>query len=148
MKGSIAIKILGTALFVTTLADTPAWGGDRGKLEEVVRGFLAAADRQDVSGVAEHVHPDFRVVYTVRDKSGTTVLDGATYKKLLADKKIGGKPRTVKVIGVEREDQLAFVRARSEHEGARFDSRSTLVVEDGRWKMIAEAVVMTMKNKE
>ena len=120
---------------------------ERSDIEGTVRSFLAAVDRQEPTKVAEHLHPAFRVVYTVRNAPETTVLDWPTFKKMIEDKKAGGKPRTVKVLGVEREDTMAIVRTRSEHPTLRFDSTATLVLDGGRWKMIEEAVVMTVKAK-
>lgn len=129
---------------VTGLVATPAIDAThRAEIEETLRGFAQAGDRQDVVRLQYVLHDDFRVVFVTHGKPGVSTLDRATYAKLLKAKKLGGVPRTFKLTDMSIKSGIATTHSELQSEAAHFEVTSTLIREAAGWRIIQEAVHYT-----
>ncbi len=128
---------------MTSMAATPVQGAHRAEVEQTIRGFAQAADRQDVVKLQYVLHDSFRVVFMTEGKSGVSTLDRSTYAKLLKAKKLGGVPRSFKLLDLDIRHGIATAHSQLKSKAARFEVTSTLVHDESGWRIIQEAVHYT-----
>lgn len=109
---------------------------------QVIESFARAADRRDVAGLEQVLHPSFRIVFVVDPTKPPTQLDRAQFLGLVRDGKIGGADRQVVVSGFSAADRYASASARMQHKDASFEGVYALIEQDGRWWLLQEAVTM------
>lgn len=108
-------------------------------LSEVVRDFAKGGDNRDLGALERVLHADFRVVLSM-PKKPVSSMNRAQYLGLIKAGKIGGKPRSVKILWTQTKGDLGFVSATLAGGPATFDTVYTLVRENGRWRIIQDAV--------
>jgi hypothetical protein len=109
---------------------------------QVIEAFARAADRRDVAGLEQVLHPSFRVMFTLDAAKPPTQLDRAQFLGMVREGKIGGADRQVVVSGLATTERFASASARMQHKDASFDGVYVLVEQDGRWWLLQEAVMM------
>jgi hypothetical protein len=109
---------------------------------QVIEAFARAADRRDVAGLEQVLHPSFRVMFALDAAKPPTQLDRAQFLGMVRDGKIGGADRQVVVSGFATTDRFASASARMQHKDASFEGVYALVEQDGRWWLLQEAVTM------
>jgi Putative lumazine-binding len=109
---------------------------------QVIEAFARAADRRDVAGLEQVLHPSFRVMFTLDAAKPPTQLDRAQFLGMVREGKIGGADRQVVVSGLATTGRFASASARMEHKDASFEGVYALVEQDGRWWLLQEAVTM------
>jgi Putative lumazine-binding len=109
---------------------------------QVIEAFARAADRRDVAGLEQVLHPSFRVMFALDAAKPPTQLDRAQFLAMVREGKIGGADRQVLVSGLATTDRFASASARMQHKDASFEGVYALVEQDGRWWLLQEAVVM------
>jgi Putative lumazine-binding len=109
---------------------------------QVIEAFARAADRRDVAGLEQVLHPSFRVMFTLDAAKPPTQLDRAQFLGMVREGKIGGADRQVVVSGLASTERFASASARMQHRDASFEGVYVLVEQDGRWWLLQEAVTM------
>lgn len=134
-----------TVLMGVLLMSAVAEAGPEKAIRSAVSAFAHAGDVQSADQVAAVTDPEFRVVFQMAGAPGTTVLDRATYMKMLTDKKLGGKERSLRIEQVHVDGELATVRHRMKRADAEFSGVLTLVRTSDGWKVIQDAVRLTKR---
>jgi hypothetical protein len=133
----LSLTLLST-LFAPTAATTP---------EAAVRALTTAMDGRNAEQVDALLHPDYRVTFAIAGKPGASILDRATYLKLLKAGKIGGAPRTYAAGWSNAHPQFAQVQAVLTGAHARFDMVFTVVKTEAGWQVISESTRMVPAKK-
>lgn len=115
------------------------------KPEAVVKAFAKAGDARDVPALEALLHPDYRVAFLVSGTNTPSMMNKADYLGLAKAGKIGGDRRSVEILNVERQGNLAFVRTRLTGKKAAFESMQTTVKTKGGWKLLGESVLFSPK---
>ncbi len=136
-------------IVIATLTFVPLASSARPSAEVAVRQavskFIDAGDRQDAKAIDQLTAERFRVVFQVSGAKETTVLDRKTYRQLLTEGKLGGKPRRVDIRSVQVHGRMAHVQLQLQREDAVFDGAMTLVESEQSWKVIQDAVMLTKR---
>ncbi len=111
-------------------------------LLEAVQDFTKGGDARNIGALERVLHADFRVVLSMRQKPVSS-MSRAQYLGLIKAGKIGGKPRSVKILWTQTKGDLGFVSATLKGGAATFDTVYTLVREDGQWRIIQDAVLFS-----
>jgi hypothetical protein len=109
---------------------------------QIIEAFARAADRRDVAGLEQVLHPSFRVMFALDAAKPPTQLDRAQFLGMVRDGKVGGADRQVVVSGFTTSDRFASASARMQHKDASFEGVYALVEQNGRWWLLQEAVTM------
>ncbi|MEO1480614.1 MAG: DUF4440 domain-containing protein [Myxococcota bacterium] len=117
----------------------------KSKPEAVVKAFAKAADSRDLAALEAILHPDYRVAFLVAGTESPSMMGRDDYLGLAKAGKIGGDRRTVKILAVERQGNLAFIRTRLVGEKATFESMQTTVKTAEGWKLLGESVLFSPK---
>jgi ketosteroid isomerase-like protein len=113
--------------------------------EQIIQAFAQASDRSDAEALEQILHPDFRVVFTMKAGTSPTTLSRAQYIQMVRDGKIGGKPRKVELSGFSSSNSFATTKATMTRPDAVFTGVYSLIEQDGRWLLLQEAVLMSVK---
>lgn len=110
------------------------------QLQSVVTQYAKAADNQSIADFKKLVHDQFRVVVNDPQKEAITVIDKATYAKLLEAKRIGGAPRELVIKSISINGVNASVTASlfKEVPKAEFQTVYSFVKHKGAWILIEE----------
>jgi hypothetical protein len=112
---------------------------------QLISAFALAADKADEGILESILHPAFRVVFCVKtDHSANppTVLSRNLFLEMVRDGKIGGKERAVSVTKVSETIGFASVSAVMSNSYAEFHGEYSLIIENGNWLLLQEAVTM------
>lgn len=112
---------------------------------QVIKAFARAGDARDLVGVQKATHKDFRVVFTIAGKPGTTVLSRQAYLDMMKAGKLGGGERRVKVEWTRVDGDLAYARLEMDRKDARFTTMMTLARGEAGWQIMQDSVVMAVK---
>lgn len=113
-------------------------------IKEKVLKFAEAIEWQNVEKLDNLLHQNFRVVANQYPKADvTTILDKATYLKLITAKKIGGKAYKVNFKSIIVEQHNATVVAKFEG-GESTMSLTLLLVKSnaGKWEIISDMAII------
>lgn len=125
-----------------------AWAGTpNDDVDQAVRAFARAGDQRDVPGLEVVLDANFRVVFTMKSGDPVTVMTRAQYLDQIKAGKLGGSERKVQVATLRRSGGFATAGAKMERADASFDSVLTLVQSGGQWKILEDAVTMTLRSK-
>ncbi|MEL6546778.1 MAG: nuclear transport factor 2 family protein [Myxococcota bacterium] len=112
---------------------------------EAVKSFAAAGDRRDLEALDRVLHDEFRVSFVVKGTEKASVMSKSDYLGLAEAKKLGGDTRALKVLNVDVQDNLAFVRVRLVGKKATFESVQTVLKNGEDWKILGETVLFAPK---
>lgn len=143
MKKSIQRILTFLALLASGSGASASAGED--VVRRAVYAFAEAGDRQDVERLEELLDPGFRVAFVKGEDAEAVVLPRAQYLALIAEKKLGGSPREVKIGRIHRVGSFAFADVVLTRQDARFDGLMTLVQSGGTWRLLEDATHMTVK---
>ena len=110
------------------------------EIRAAVEAFVRAGDTQDRTLLEEAAHPQFRVVAPNYPEPGSlAVLSRSDFGSLLESRKIGGDQREVQILSSDKiSDSGAVVRARLTGRQMVFENSFTVVLSEGKWKLIQD----------
>ncbi len=115
-------------------------------LEAATMQFIEGADKSDVAALDAVIHAQYRVVMNRLFGDAVTTMDKPTYLQLIADKKIGGTPRLIKIIAVSVMENIAAVELMTSSPKAEIHSFLHFIKEpDGKWRLVSDLPFMKSK---
>ena len=110
-------------------------------IEDAIKRFMRGGDESDTALLDAVLHDQFRVIVNqgVLGAETLRVLDKPAYLKMIADKKYGGVPRSVRIASVSSAGSVAAAEVRTS--SVRSDMTSFLHVVkdgDGNWQIIGD----------
>lgn len=113
---------------------------DLAKVENAVRLFSSAGDRQDALQLDQLLHPQYHAVLNrLFGKTDVSLMDKATYLQLIRDKKVGGDARDVTILHIEMGNNVAVAKAIFKGKALKFSTFISLVkLESGDWQIIGD----------
>lgn len=102
--------------------------------------FVKAGDTRDRELLDQATHPQFRVLAPNFPEPGSlSVLSREDFGSLLDSRKIGGDQREVEILSNEKiSESGAVVRARLRGRQMVFENSFTVILADGKWKLIQD----------
>ena len=113
---------------------------NKSNIEDLVRDFFEAGDRQ-VSGLfLQSTHAQFRVVASDYPARGqTSVISRQDFAQLLRDGKLGGEPRKIEFRSIDSiGENAANVRVHLAGPSLDFENTMSIVREEGKFKVIQD----------
>lgn len=110
-----------------------------------VHEFADGADAQDTAKVAKVLHAESMQYYMAPD--GLKKIPQPVYLNLLKAKKVGGKPRTVKIHSVEVKGTIASAVATFDGGVASFDNLISLIKIKDDWQILSVVLRFVPKKK-
>lgn len=109
-------------------------------VEKCIHTFATAADNQNVDGLDAILHADYRTILNKAFGSDeVTLLNKEAYIGMAKAGKIGGKPRSVKILSLDIQREVARATVVLQSEESRFTSFFSMVKNpEGNWMMIAD----------
>jgi Putative lumazine-binding len=113
-------------------------------VQQVIRLFAEAGDKQDVSSLEGLLDPSYRIVMNqLFGSAEVNVMDRSTYLGKIASKEFGGDKRTVKILSTDILGNTAVVKVVFAGEKLTFTSQIQLVKNaKGEWKLISDTPTM------
>ncbi len=111
---------------------------DTEKIRKAVMDFVKAGDEQDGKLLEKVLHSEFRVcINRFMGEKGVTILNKETYLKMIESKQIGGVPRNLTIVSIDRIEHIASVKVSITSEALNFNSFYSLILdENDEWKLI------------
>lgn len=110
---------------------------------QTVEAFALAADTRDASALELLLHPEFRVVFSMKGSNEASVLPRSTWFGMFHQGKIGGVPRSLTVSSASADRGLSVVMATLEGASGRFESVYTVVRDNSGCRILQDAVIFT-----
>lgn len=108
------------------------------QIEQTVKDFIGAGDRNNIQLLDKILHKDYQNVQDgFFDKSGLYRFSKDEYKRLVGEKTFGGVHRTIKIHSIEEYgNHLAVVNTTLESEALLFNSVIVVVKEGTDWQVL------------
>lgn len=127
MKYVLAILILFSSISIK--ADT-----DKAAISTVIEHFVKGADEHNTEFLASALHPQAQQFFIQKGELKTLTTD--LYLKLIEAKKIGGKPRQLKIVDIDVSDYIATAKIEIRSGKVLFHDHVSLMKIDGHWKIM------------
>ena len=110
---------------------------------QAVEAFAAAADTRNAAALESLLHPDFRVVFSMKGSSEASLLSRSVWFSMFNEGKIGGVPRSLTVVSATPDRGLSVVVAALDGASGRFESTYTVVRDAAGCRILQDAVLYT-----
>ena len=115
------------------------------ELKTAVEVFAKAGDQQDAKTLAKSTHELFQVIWNGPTPTDHTLFSRETYLHKFAIKEWGGDPRTIEIMNAEICGNYASVHVKMNGRVADYESLLTLVLDNGKWKVLQESVIVNQR---
>lgn len=122
-------------------AAAPAANPDLPLIEDAIKRFMRGGDESDTALLDAVLHDQFRVIVNqgVLGAETLRVLDKPAYLNMIADKKYGGVPRSVRIASVSSAGSVAAAEVRTSSVRSDITSFLHFVKDgDGNWQLIGD----------
>ncbi|MEM1000942.1 MAG: nuclear transport factor 2 family protein [Bacteroidota bacterium] len=109
-------------------------------VESCIHSFAQAADERDIAALKDILHPEYRTVLNKAFGSeDLSVMTKSDYIGMAEAGKIGGSPRTVEIVSLDLEAEIAHAKVILQSETLHFTSYFSMVRNAaGDWQMLAD----------
>ena len=109
----------------------------------IVKQFSEAADQQDTALMEGILHTEAQQFFV--GPQGLVRLTTPAYMDMLAQKQIGGTPRSLEISAVDIQGNLASVKASMDNDAMHFENFFSLMKIDDEWKIVSVILSVEMK---
>lgn len=106
------------------------------ELRQSVEAFRKAGDERNLAAINSLLHRDFRLVAYFGEATEGVAMDKAAYAGALKAGKIGGKPRSLKIVSIDVRGRHATCRISMESAELKFDNYMQWVKTGEDWQML------------
>ncbi len=106
------------------------------ELEQRVEAFRIAGDTRDVSSMEALLHDKFRLMAFMDGAADAFQMDKASYMSALAAGKLGGVPRSKRIVSLQAEKDQAACTIQMESKQHRFETMMHWVRTGEGWKLL------------
>ncbi|MFO1472991.1 MAG: nuclear transport factor 2 family protein [Turneriella sp.] len=106
------------------------------ELRHSIEVFRNAGDERDLGAIDSILHKDFRLFAYFGDATNAATMDKAAYTGALRAGKIGGKPRTLKIVSIDVRGSHAACRISMESTELKFDNYMHWVKTERGWQLL------------
>ena len=135
MKNWITGTILTTVAVAASVTEAAHRATER-DLRQSIEAFRAAGDERDTAAMDRLLHKNFRLLAYFGAATEATTMDKAAYSGALKAGKIGGKPRTLKILSVNVRGNHAACHISMESSELKFDNYMQWVYTGAGWQLI------------
>jgi hypothetical protein len=135
MKNWITGTLLAAVAVAGNVADATDKTAER-DLRHSIEAFRTAGDERNVGVLEALLHTDFRLLAYFGGATEAATMDKAAYTGALKAGKIGGKPRTLKILSVDLRGNHAACRISMESAELRFDNYMHWVKTGSGWQLL------------
>lgn len=136
--------LIGTMIAASTFGQTSG-KEEKMTIEKAVKLYAKSGDNQDVSGLKNVLHPQYRLVWW-GGEGDPFISDKAGFIAKFEAKEYGGDSRSVSIQSVEVFDGInASVKAVMDGKVAEMRSLFSLIKVNNEWKIVGELVNATFK---
>ena len=136
MKNWITGTLLATIAVAGTVADATTDKTAERDLRHSVAAFRTAGDERDVGALDTLLLKDFRLLAYFGAATDAATMDKAAYTGALKAGKIGGKPRTLKILSVDVRGNQAACRISMESVELKFDNYMHWIKTERGWQLL------------
>jgi len=136
MKNWITGTLLATIAVAGTVAEAATDKTTERDLRHSIEAFRTAGDERNVAALEALLHKDFRLLAYFGAATDAAAMDKAAYTGALKAGKIGGKPRTLKILSVDVRGNQAACRISMESAELRFDNYMHWVKTERGWQLL------------
>lgn len=136
MKNWITGTLLATVAVTGNMADATTDKTAERDLRQIIEAFRTAGDERNVTALEVLLHKDFRLLAYFGAATDAATMDKAAYTGALKAGKIGGKPRTLKILSVDVRGNQAACRISMESVELKFDNYMHWIKTERGWQLL------------
>lgn len=131
-------KLILIYCFAVTLPAMPVTDASREQVVAAINNFVNGGDERNTILLESVLHPDFRVtINRFMGKENVTVITREAYLSMMAEGKIGGEKRTIKILSIDVQDHQAVAKVILTSSTMKFTSNLQFVKDSkGKWLLI------------
>lgn len=128
--------LLATVAVASALTEAATDKTAERELRHSIEAFRTAGDERDLSAIESILHKDFRLLAYFGAATDAATMDKAAYTGALKAGKIGGKPRSLKIVSLDVRGNQAACRISMESAELKFDNYMHWVKTERGWRLL------------